>query len=56
MFSIRAPKILPFKILGVIPNFRTTLQENLLNEYKLISVERYIAAGSAISKKLKVVS
>lgn len=56
MFSIRAPEMLPFEILGVIPNFRTPNQEKLLNEYKLISVKDYIAAGSKISKKLKIVS
>ena len=53
--DIKTPKKLPSEILGVIPNFRTKKQIELLNEYKLISVEEYIADGLDVSE-LKLVS
>ena len=53
--DIKTPKKLPSEILGVIPNFRTKKQIELLSEYKLISVEEYIADGLGVSE-LKLVS
>lgn len=53
--DIKTPNEFPFEILGVIPNFRTKKQIELLSEYKLISVEEYIADGLGVSE-LKLVS
>ena len=53
--DIKTPKKLPSEILGVIPNFSNTKHKKLLKQYKLISVEEYIADGLGVSE-LKLVS
>ncbi len=53
--DIKTPKKLPCEILGVIPNFSSPKHVKLLSEYKLISVEEYIADGLDVSE-LKLVS
>lgn len=53
--DIKTPKKLPFEIWGVIPNFSSPKHVKLLSEYKLISVEEYIADGLDVSE-LKLVS
>ena len=56
MFTLRVPKELPFKILGVIPNLKKDDQPTMLSNHQLVSVDDYIMQGSNISKTLKIVS
>lgn len=56
MFTLKVPKELPFKIMGVIPNLMKDDQPIMLSNYQLVSTDDYIMHGSNISKVLKVVN